>query len=108
MMISDFFRSSHQGAGNGAGRRAARELAGRGGQALADHGLARRVALLVLERAVRGAVDRRARLLTPAIGQRAIGDRAIADLVEEALDGGLRRRAVTGDREVAAVRRARR
>src|ERR1700752_382783 len=70
------------------------------GQRLADHCLARRGARLLAERALRGAVDPRSRLLPPAVPQVADVDHAIANGIEEACRPGLSVRAVAGDRQV--------
>src|SRR5215475_9889098 len=60
-------------------------------------------ALLVVERSVRGAVDGGARLLAPAIRERAGVDGAVPDRVEEPGDGRLGRLAVARYRQVRPV-----
>src|SRR5215831_4872158 len=60
-------------------------------------------ALLVVERSVRGAVDGAARLLAPAIRERAGVDGAVPDRVEEFGDGRLGRLAVARYRQVRPV-----
>src|SRR5580693_4983852 len=82
------------------------ELSSRLGECRPHDILAGRSALLVLERPIRRAVDRRAGLLAPAFGERTHVDGAVADRVEERGHGRLRRGVVARDWQVRTVRRA--
>src|SRR5215469_6499727 len=85
-----------------------RELPGSGFKSRPDDVGAGGRALLVVERAIRRAVDRLPGLLPPALGERPVVERVVPDRCEELSGGALPGRAVAGDREGGAVDRARR